>query len=154
SPGPAERATVTLTDVNGSQKDRTVSARIALDPRTAADDSKWLSVTAWQGHGFVLDRLHKIGEGVYRTTKTIPVHGKWKALIRLQRGNSIRAIPIYLPSDPAIPAPEVSATPTFTRTFVADKKILQREAKSTAPWLAAAAYLTVLACVLALLVLL
>jgi len=153
SPGPSERATVTLTDLKGGP-DRTVSARIALDPRSAAKQSEWLTVTAWQGHGFVLDRLERVGEGVYRTTKPIPVHGSWKALIRLHRGNSIQAVPIYLPRDPAIPAPEVAAAPSFTRKFVADKKILQREAKSTAPWLAAFAYLTVLACVLGLLILL
>jgi hypothetical protein len=150
---PGTSATVALKTVQGGP-DRTVSARIALHPRGAAGDARWLTVTAWQGHGFVLDRLARVGDGVYRTTKPIPVHGKWKAMIRLHRGNSLEGVPIYLPDDPAIPAAEVPAKSTFTRGFVADKKLLQREAKSTAPWLAAAAYLTVLACALGLLALL
>jgi hypothetical protein len=152
-PASNERAHVTLTDVNSGAQ-RTVSARIALDPPRAARDAQWLTVTAWQGHGFVLDRLERVGDGVYRTTKPIPVHGKWKALIRLNRGDSLEAVPIYLPSDPAIPAGEVAARTSFTRQFVEDKKILQREARSASPWLAAFAYLTVLACALGLLALL
>jgi hypothetical protein len=150
---PGTSATVALKTVQGGPN-RTVSARIALHPRGAAGDARWLTITAWQGHGFVLDRLARAGDGVYRTTKPIPVHGKWKTMIRLHRGNSLEAVPIYLPADPAIPATAVPAKASFTRGFVADKKLLQREAKSTAPWLAAAAYLTVLACALALLALL
>lgn len=150
---PGTSATVALTDVRGGPE-RAVAARITLHPRSSAGDVQWLTVTAWQGHGFVLDRLQRVGEGVYRTTKPIPVHGKWKAMIRLHRGHSLEGVPIYLPSDPAIPAAEVPAARSFTRAFVTDKKLLQREAKSTSPWLAAFAYLTVLACALALLALL
>jgi hypothetical protein len=153
APGPADGARVTLTDVK-SGSERSVSARIALDPRDAADDAQWLTVTAWQGHGFVLDRLERVGEGVYRTTKPIPVHGKWKAVIRLHRDDSLQAVPLYLPRDPAIPAGEVPARASFTRSFVPDKEILQREATSTSPWLTAFAYLTVLGCALSLLALL
>ena len=96
-------AQVTLTDVQGGP-DRTVSARVALTPRDAADGAQWLTITAWQGGGFVLDRLERVGPGVFRSTKPIPVHGNWKALLRLHRGDSLQAVPIYLPRDPAIPA--------------------------------------------------
>ena len=37
--------------------------------------------------------------------------------------------PEVYPNDPAIPAPGVHATPTFSRPFVRDKKLLQREQK-------------------------
>jgi hypothetical protein len=148
SPG-HERAQVTLTDVSPAPN-RTVSARIVLTPAGAAKDAGWLTVTAWQGGGFVLDRLHRVGDGVYRTTKPIPVHGNWKALLRLHRGDSLEALPIYLPRDTAIPAPETPAQSRFTRSFVSDKKVLQREAKETSPWLAAGAYTTVLAIALVL----
>ena len=57
----------------------------------------------------MLDRLERVGPGVYQTTKPIPVHGEWKALLRLHRGNSLQAVPIYLPRDTAIPAAEVPA---------------------------------------------
>jgi hypothetical protein len=150
SPSSGESAHVALTDVRGGT-DRTVSARIALDPIDAADDAEWLSITAWQGGGFVLDRLERVEPGVYRTTKPIPVHGDWKALLRLHRGDSLQAVPIYLPNDPAIPAPAVPARHSFTRTFAPDKQILQREAKDSPGALAALAYLTVLGIALALL---
>jgi hypothetical protein len=151
SPPAGEQARVTLTEL-GTGHGRTVSARVALDPRGAADDAQWLTVTAWQGGGFVLDRLDRVDRGVYRTTKPIPVDGNWKALLRLHSGGSLAAIPLYLPRDTAIPAAEVPASRTFTRSFVPDKRILQREAKdASSPWLSVTAYLAVLSLALALL---
>jgi hypothetical protein len=144
---------VTLTDAASGPK-RTVFAQVALSPRDAADRAQWVTATAWQGKGFVLDRLVRVREGVYRTTKPIPVHGSWKALIRIHRGDSLEALPIYLPRDPGIPAAEVPAEKSFTRSFVPDKEVLQREAKSNAAWLTVVAYLTVLACALGLFALL
>jgi hypothetical protein len=44
------------------------------------------------------------------------------------------------PSDAAIPAPEVPADASFTRTFVADKAILQREFTGGPGWLTGLAY--------------
>lgn len=151
STAPQASAQVTLTDVRGGP-DRTVSARVALTPRDAADGAQWLTITAWQGGGFVLDRLERVGPGVFRSTKPIPVHGSWKALLRLHRGGSLQAVPIYLPRDPAIPAREVPARQSFTRPFAADKKLLQREARDTSPWLSTIGYLSVLALALSLLI--
>jgi len=136
------RATVTLTDVQGPPN-RTVSALVSVDPADAADDSEWLTATAWQGGGFVVDRLERVSEGVYRTTEPIPVHGNWKALVRMHRGDTLSGIPIFLPEDRGIPAAEVPAPASFTRTFVADHRILQREQKTAAGWLWAVAYAVV-----------
>ena len=111
-------------------------------------------MSAWQGGGLVADRLERVGGGVYRTTEPIPVHGNWKALIRLHEGNSLTAVPLYLTEDPAIPAPEVAAPPQFERQFIADHKILQREQKDAAGWLTAFAYAVVVAIALSLLILL
>jgi hypothetical protein len=62
---------------------------------------------------------------------------------------------VYLPEDTAIPAKEVKAEPRFTRTFVEDHKILQREQKGgTAKILPVIAYGTVLLIALALIALL
>ena len=54
-------------------------------------------------------------------------------------------VPIYLPNDPAIPAAEVPAAGSFTRQFTSDKKILQREAKTSSAALVTSAHLVVLA---------
>src|SRR5205823_5959389 len=108
---------------------RTVQVTAKLDPPDAAKNARWFTATAWQGGGEVVDRMKKIGDGLYRTTKPIPVWGKWKVTLRLQRGAAVLGMPVYFPADPAIPAPAIHATPTFTRPFVRDKKLLQREQK-------------------------
>ncbi len=139
------RAHVTL-DNQGRGPDREVGAVVRIDPPRAADDPAWLNVTAWQGGGLVVNRLVPQGNGVYRTTEPIPVHGDWKASIRLQRGRELLGLPIYMPEDTAIPAPGVPANKSFTRPFVDDHQLLQREQKQGVPgWLTTAAPLGVLA---------
>jgi hypothetical protein len=138
-----------LTNVDGGPG-RYVKAHVTLDPRTAADGSKWVSVTAWQGGGLVVNRLKKLGEGVYETTKPIPVNGDWKALLRVHKGDAILGAPIYLPNDPAIPAKGVPAKAEFTRPLTSDHKILQREAKDSSGILPILAYMGVLSIALSL----
>ena len=145
------RATVALTDAPGGDSGgRHAHARVTLEPRDAADDALWFTVTAWQGGGLVVDRLRRVGDGVYETTEPVPVSGDWKTLVRLHRGDEIAGVPVYLPRDEAIPAPAVPARDGFTRPFVTDKQILQREAKDAAGALTAFGYLTVLAIALGL----
>jgi hypothetical protein len=136
-------ARVQLQDAPG-QGGRAVNATVSVDPPAAAENAKWLTSTAWQGGGLVVDRLARVRRGVYRTNEPLPVHGDWKAEIRLHKGRSLIAVPVYLPNDPAIPAKGVPARPSFQRAFVRDKDILQREAKTGAPALTAVAYGVVL----------
>jgi hypothetical protein len=143
-------ARVQLEDVQGGSE-RTVSATVRFDPEDAAEGAEWLTVTAWQGDGLVVDRLERTGPGTYRTTEPIPVNGNWKALVRLHRGNSLTAVPLYLPEDEAIPAKEVPALPRFERELVADHEILQREQKTAAAGLTAIGYGVVLSIALGLL---
>ena len=110
-----------------------VHVTVHLHPADAARDARWFNVTAWQGArtgngGLVIKQLHEVGPGVYRTDGTVPVFGEWKALLRLHKGRSLMALPIYLPADPAIPAPQVPPWPSVTRPFQREKSILQREA--------------------------
>jgi hypothetical protein len=147
------RATVALTDVRQGP-DRTVDASVALTPPDAADDAEWFDVTAWQGGGLVVSKLERVGPGRYRTAEPVPVHGNWKALIRLHNGNSLTAVPVYLPEDEAIPVKGVPAAARFGRSFIADHEILQREQKSAAPVLTVIAYGVVIAIALSLLALL
>jgi hypothetical protein len=147
-------ATVSLRDVPGDGDGRSVAATIRLSPAGAADDPEWLNVTAWQGGGSVLDPLERVAPGVYRTTKPIPVHDGWKAMVRLQRGDGLVSVPLYLPRDRAIPAPEVPALTRFKREFRADHEYLQRERKEGVPGaLTLGAYLTVLLIALSLMAL-
>ena len=130
------RATVALDEASGGE----VTATIKLDPADAADDAKWMHAMAWQGGGSRLVELDEIDPGTYRTTEPIPVHGDWKAMVRLHTDNAILAMPVYLPEDLGIPAREVPAEPRFERAFQLDSEILRREERGAAGWMTGAAY--------------
>jgi hypothetical protein len=136
SHGQMPRADVSLQPAGPGQ----VNATVRLDPATAADDAKWFHAMAWQGGGSRLVQLRETGPGTYRTTAPVPVHGDWKAMVRLHRGSQILAMPIYMPDDPAIPAKEVPARPHFERAFQVDHEVLRREERGAASWLTGAAY--------------
>jgi len=135
-------ARVVLDDVSGGP-DRTAEATIALRPPNAAKGAKWFDLTAWQGGGLVVDRLQQIGPGRYRTTRPIPISGSWKTMVRLHKGDSLTALPVYLPRDAAIPVGEIPAPHAFTRAFRNEHKLLQREQKGGSPALVAIAYTVV-----------
>jgi hypothetical protein len=148
-----ERAQVTLRDIDRGEQ-RTVAATMRLDPPDSVQDPEFMNVTAWQGGGSVVDPLERVGPGVYRTTKPIPVYGGWKSTLRIQQGDALISMPLFMPKDEAIPAPEVPAKANFSRDFQSDKSVLQREAKQgVSPVLTLIAYLTVLAIALALIAL-
>jgi hypothetical protein len=134
--------------------ERQVSATVRLDPPGAAEGAEWFDITAWQGGGLHLDPLERVAPGVYRTSEPLPVGGSWKAMIRLHDGRSLTALPIFLPRDAAIPAPEVPAKASFERAFVDETQLLQREKTGGSSGLTALAYATVGGIALSLLALL
>jgi len=122
-----------------------VHVTLHMHPVDAARNAQWFNVTAWQGArtgngGLVIKDLHETSPGVYQTDGTVPVFGEWKALVRLHKGRSLMALPIYLPADPAIPAAQVPPWPNVTRPFVREKGILQRESVGGSQWLQRPAY--------------
>ena len=125
--GVEARADIALTPVE-QREDRWVDARVELDP-SVVEGAEWFNVTSWQGGGSIVQDLEETSEGVYETRSPVPVYGEWKSLIRLQRGKSLVALPIFLPEDSAIPAEAVEAPPEFSRSFTSDKEIVLREAK-------------------------
>jgi len=146
-------ARVVLRDV-GSGSQRTAMATVTLRPRDAAEHATWLTATAWQGSGLVVDRLRAVAPGVYETTRPIPLHGSWKTMIRLHKGSAVLGLPIYAPADAAIPVPAVAAPRSFDRPFSPDRKLLQREARTREAAVTSGAYATVLTFTLSLLSLL
>ncbi|HYP48444.1 MAG TPA: hypothetical protein VEQ61_07365, partial [Thermoleophilaceae bacterium] len=148
-----DSATVSLRELSPAPE-RTVEATVRVKPADGARDAEFLTLTAWQGGGSSVDPLVRVGPGVYRTTKPVPVHGGWKAMVRLHRGDVLVGVPVFLPEDRGIPAPEVPARERFTREFLGDRELLQRERKDDVPSaLAASAYATVLLIALSLLAL-
>jgi hypothetical protein len=133
-------ATVTLTDqAGGTPGQRMVNADVQINPPNfVSDNPNWVSIMGWQGHlenqrGQIVDNLEKVGPGHYRTTKPVPAWGTWKTLLRLHDGKTLAAVPIYLAGDPGIGAKEVPAEASFTRPFVAEITILQRERNPETP---------------------
>jgi hypothetical protein len=144
-PSKPPTATVTLRDVKPAPK-REVEATVRVNPPDAAKDALWFDATSWQGGGSVVSKLKPIGAGLYRTEKPVPVYDNWKTTIRLQKDDHVLGAALFFPADPAIPAPAVPAKARFTRPFMQDKKLLQREQKpGTSGVLTAGAYTIVLA---------
>jgi hypothetical protein len=141
-------ATFAIEDVQSDP--RTANITVQLDPAEFPDDPAWVQITAWQGDGLVVNALERVGEGEYRTTEPVPLHGNWKTLLRVHDGRVLTAFPIYLPADEAIPAEEIPAEDGMTRGAIPEIDILQRELKESGGGLWAVANLTVLACTLAL----
>src|SRR3954468_10802247 len=129
-PDAGTKATVALTQTQGPPQ-REARARVRIEPASAASDAAWVTITSWQGGGrLVVDRLKSVGGGVYQGTKSIPLYGDWKSTLRLHQDRVIAGVPVHLPADAAIPKPEIPAPPRFTRSFVLDRELLQREHKT------------------------
>lgn len=158
-PEPAE-ATVTLRDAESATDARMVLADVRVTPTDlVGSDPEWMQILAWQGgiggdspgRGLVVDQLRRVGPGHYVSTEPVPAHGSWKTVLRLQDGRVLTAAPIFMPADPGIGVEEVPALASFTRPFISEITVLQRERSFDHPsWLFAAASLVVLLCSLVL----
>jgi len=140
------KATFAIDDAQSTPRMGDISVR--LDPANSLDDPSWVTITSWQGGGLVVDKLTQTGPGAYKTTRPIPLYGDWKTLLRIHDGRTLTAVPIYLPADPAIPAPAIKADDGMTRQAIPEIKILQRERKDGGMVLWTIANLVVLACTL------
>jgi hypothetical protein len=116
---------------------------VEADP-AVVDDAYWFEVMSWQGGGAVHGELEEVAPGRFRTDEPMPLEGSWKTVIRLHTPlHSLVAAPVYLPADPAIPAPEVPAV-AGSRDLVQESDILRREEKPDVPgWLWGTAYVVV-----------
>ena len=121
-----------------SSTGRTAHVTVRLSRPDVADDARWVQGLAWQGgeHRLVTAPMRKLAPGVLRTTEPLPLHGSWKALVRIGKGDARMALPVYLPDDPAIPVAGVPAQDGVTRAFGDELRLLQRERKGDiAGWL-------------------
>jgi hypothetical protein len=79
--------------------------------------------------------------GVYRTSDPVPVTGDWKTMLRLHKGASMVAVPVWLPADPEIEAAEIPAVDK-TEPFRTEERFLLREQNNVEgpSWFAIAIY--------------
>lgn len=137
-----------LTQV-GSTASPEVMAQVTLSDGVIDDNPAWVQITAWQGggEGVVTDRLRRTGVNTFESTRPVPIGGNWKTLLRVQDGRTLAAVPIFLPADAPLKAAEVPAEASFTRDFVPEIDILQRERTDDHPaWIWTVANLIVLLC--------
>ncbi len=151
-------ASITTTQV-GTDAEPEIMAKVSVQPANLIDDDPtWVQLTAWQGgtddtKGVVTHRLKRTGENTWESTQPVPVGGNWKTLLRVQDGRMLAGVPIYMPADAPLNVKEVPAEPKFTREFVPEIEILQRERDFDSPaWMWGVANLIVLLCSLAILV--
>ncbi len=137
--------TVTLTDV-AAGPERRAMATVRFTSPELTEGATYVRVLAYQGGPPVESHaLEQVVPGVYRTTEPIPVSGQWKTIIRIVNNRSMLSLPVYLPADPGIPAPEIAAAERFTRPVVDQDVYLMREWRDDVPaWLATTASLIVL----------
>jgi hypothetical protein len=145
-------ASVALTDAG----DGRAHATVMVKPAAVAENADFVQELAWQGgERSVQAPMRRLGPGLFRTTEPLPVEGSWKALIRIQNGSTLADVPVYLPADPAIPAPAIPASARFERALVSDSQLMQRERKRDVPgWLWAVGIGSVLVMIALLLVIL
>jgi hypothetical protein len=119
---------------------------VEVAPADAADHARWFQASSWQGGGLVLADLVPVpGEhGHFRSEAPVPVGGAWKTLVRLHRGGELMTVPVFLPADPAIGEPEISAV-NRTQPFEAETKYLLRETHDNGKLLAYVVYLLLVA---------
>jgi hypothetical protein len=142
-------ADVTLADAGPGE----VVPTVRMTPTDAADGAEFINVTSWQGGGLNIAPLEPTGSpGVFTTDEPVPIGGSWKTMVRYSSGNTLNAMPIYMPADPAIPVEGVPAEPAFERSFTSDHEVLQREQKDVASFVTIVAYLVVALIAFALLV--
>lgn len=149
-------ATVTLTEAPPQNGERMVTADVRVSPADLiSDDPEWIQILSWQGgvgsespgRGLVVDQLRRVEAGHYVSSRAVPVSGTWKTVLRLQDGRTLTALPVFMPADAGIGAEEVPALTSFTRPFVPEITVLQRERSFDHPaWLFGAASLVVLVC--------
>ncbi|MFI9400613.1 hypothetical protein [Nocardia sp. NPDC052316] len=149
-------ATVRLQDAAPAPGGRMVTADVTLTPADlVGDDPEWVQILGWQGgtgsdspgRGLVIDHLRRVEPGHYVSTKPVPAYGNWKTVLRVHDGSLLTALPVYMPEDRGIDAAGVPASSEFTRPFVAEITVLQRERSFDHPsWLLAGASLIVLIC--------
>ena len=142
-------ATVDTTQVGMPGKPEVI-VKVRVHPSGLIDaHPTWVTILAWQGggEGVVVDRLKRTGPDTWVSTRPVPAYGNWKTLLRVQDGRMLTALPIFMAHDRALGSPELPATKHFTRKFVPEITILQRERSFNAPsWLWGVANLIVLLC--------
>ena len=111
------------------------NVQVTLQPAKAADHAWWFQAGSWQGGGLVNAAMKHTGPGQWTSDHAVPVSGGWKTLVRLHKGTTMMAVPVFFPADPGINAPEIPAVDRTVR-FMNERHYLLREETGGAGWFA------------------
>ncbi len=139
------RADVTLDSVAGSEG-RTAFVTARITPPSAAEDTSWFNAVSWQGGGRETAVMEPLGDGRWRSSQALPLHGEWKTALRLHKDRAMIALPLHMPRDSGVPTPGVSRPEQFSAVMVPDLEVVQTERRDYVPgWLWTPAALLMLA---------
>ncbi len=137
----------------GGGRTTVADATVRISRPELTRDANWVYVLGWQGGGRYLNRLQRVSDGVFRTTKPVPVGGDWKSFVRVHKGRTMLSAAVRMPADAAVDFPGFPAQRRVTRPMLKDTELMQIERKDDGPdWAWMPALLLVLGCDLALLV--
>lgn len=153
SNSPKVDATLSLTNVrtavaDGGHRTQVADLRVKLSRPDLAVKGNWAYVLGWQGDGRYKAGLVRLADGTLRSSRPVPIGGHWKTFVRIHKGRTQIAVPIRMPTDPALKFAGFAA-PTagpVVRPMVRDTKLLQIERKDDGPmWAWTPAMLLVMA---------
>jgi hypothetical protein len=116
-----------------------VDVTAKVTPEDAAAHARWFQAMAWQGGGMVVADMKEQSPGVYASEKPVPIGGRWKTIVRIQKGTAMASVPVYFPNDPAIRKAEIPAVDR-TMPFALEQRYLLREQHGGAAWFAVAVF--------------
>ncbi|MCW3041832.1 MAG: hypothetical protein JWM31_3737, partial [Solirubrobacterales bacterium] len=139
--------------VPGGGRTRVADATVRVSRPALTRNANWVYILGWQGGGRYLNRLQRVSDGVFRTTRPVPIGGDWKSFVRVHKGRVMLSAAVRMPADPAVGFAGFPARAQATRAMMKDTKLMQIERRNDGPdWAWMPALLLVLASDLGLLV--
>lgn len=121
---------------------QSVHVEVDTSPQTSAllGDSDWFWVNSWQGGGRLAQTLVEVSPGRWVAPRPVPTGAAWKTVVLLGRGDVVAALPVALPSDPAVGVRAIPLVRSRTQDFAAASRYLMPESHSGAKWIAYVIY--------------
>ena len=130
-PFPRVGADATATVETASAGAGLVDVTVTFDRPVVAEDADRFNVLAWQGDAKSVQVLmRQIDEDSWRSEGPVPAGGRWKTIVRLASGSVVAGLPVALPEDEEIGAPEIPLVASRTVPVARDTKLLMREARA------------------------
>jgi hypothetical protein len=127
-PFPRVGADATATVETVAAGDGLVTVDVTFDKPDVALDADRFNVLAWQGDAKSVQVLmRQVDDDTWRSESPVPAGGRWKTIVRLASGSTVAGLPVALPEDEKIGAPEIPLVASRIVPVARDTKLLMRE---------------------------